>query len=136
MAMTCVCFNTGMATWWPPKYPYSVLDYTLDITSSVDVINDVIASVACSIAPSGLSELIATDLQFSTPIVVGQKKMFLTVTLSGGQPGRIYRIRFIVTMTDGRIFEFIVMQELVPELPAQFPTTPPSRGFGTPITNP
>jgi hypothetical protein len=120
------CYAIPLApSWWPPKRQGASLDYSLDISAAVDPAQDFIFFAQASVAPSGLGELALSDLQMS--------ELTLTLTTTGGQPGRIYTIKLDVTMGDGRVYEFLVYQGTPPGLRG-FPTPPPpTPGFSTPI---
>lgn len=113
--------------WWPNKLPEAVLDYALDIVQTIDPTTDTISSVSFAIAPSGAGEIVASGLTFVDQTI--------SVTLTGGVPSRIYTYKVLVTMTDSRIFEFLVYQGIPPGLPGYPVPVPPSPGFGTPITS-
>jgi hypothetical protein len=123
-------------TWWDPptKLPGSSGQYTFNITSSINPTTDFasLASVAC--APSGSGELVPSNLEISTQVINGVLNTILTVTLSGGQQNRIYTTQFLVTMTDGQIYEFLVYLEIPVIIPGDLYVVPPSADFGTPVT--
>lgn len=110
----------------PAKFPDAALDFTIDITASIDTSVDFIASASLVCAPSG-----AGEMQISNLSVAGDG---VTYTASGGQPGRWYTLKLVVTMSDGRVFAFVGAQPVSPVLVTdQPPPTPPSVGFGTAI---
>jgi hypothetical protein len=124
--MEYICFAMpGAPNWWPGKSQSATLDYSLDISSAIDPAVDIIQTVSAAIAPSGASEVGGSNLMVSDDAV--------TLTMSAGQPGRIYTVSFIVTMVDGRIFEFFVYQGVPPGLPGYPVVPPPNPGFGTPL---
>jgi hypothetical protein len=104
----------------------ATLDYSLDISCAINPEYDIISTVTAACAPSGAGEMQISNLQFAGDV--------LTLTTSGGQPGRIYTVMFIVTMFDGRVFEFLVYQGVPPGLPGYLVPVPPSPGFGQAIT--
>lgn len=115
----------GAPNWWPPKLPGATLDYTLDVSCAVDTTVDIIQTVSAAIAPSGAGEMVGSNLT-----IIGDTA---TMTMTGGQPGRIYSINMVFTMFDNRIFEFLVYQGVPPALRGYPPMPPPSPGFGTPL---
>jgi hypothetical protein len=112
-------------TWWAAKSPLEYLTWSETITPYVDPAQE-IQSVSASIAPSGTGEL--------TAVAVSVFAQTLSLTLSGGQPRQIYIVQFVVTMTDGSIYQPTVNIAMRPILPTDYPQVPPSPGFGTAIT--
>jgi hypothetical protein len=110
----------------PAKFPDAMLDYTIEIPAAIDPTVDFIASVALAVKPSG-----AGEMQISSLTVADDS---LTYTASGGQPGRYHTLKFIVTMTDGRVFPFIGLQVITPVSPWDQAPRPPSWGFGAVLT--
>lgn len=113
-------------SWWPSKLPDAILDYTLDIGAAIDPAVDFIVSATAAVAPSGAGEMQPSNLRVAGAC--------LTLTMTGGQPGRTYTVKFIVPMTDNRIFEFLVRQYVPPLLPEDLPQAIPDPGFGPPAT--
>lgn len=129
----CISFNRSVVNWWPSELPEGALDYSLDITDSIDPAVDFVLSANVSVAPSGLGEIVPSNFVISTPMINGIQHTILTVTLTGGRPLRRYITKFLVTMLDGRVFPFLVYMRVLPELAGQVLTIPPAAGFGTPI---
>lgn len=109
-----------------PKFPDAVLDFTLDIPFAIDPTEDFIASVTLEMRPSGTGEMTISNLTVANDS--------LTYTASGGQPGRAQRLKFIVTMTDGRIFPFIGEQKITPVDPTDQAQPIAGDVFGPPLT--
>ena len=109
----------------PSKYPDAGLDYAIDITLAIDPAVDFVSSISVQVAPSGLGEMRISGLSLVGDVV--------TVIATGGQPGRHYRLKYIVAMTDGRVFAFVALQPVTPVLPWDQAQPIPSRGFGTAI---
>jgi hypothetical protein len=107
------------------KYPDTILDYTVDIPDAIDREQDFIASVTAAASPSGDGELVLSGLSVAD--------LGLTLTTSAGQPGRVYTIKFIVAMLNGRVFPFVVSQLVSPVLPTDQPQAVPSFEFGATI---
>ncbi|HEY8685970.1 MAG TPA: hypothetical protein VIO57_10230 [Chloroflexota bacterium] len=109
------------------KFPDATLDFTIDITAAIDTTVDFIASASLVCAPSGTGEMQISNLQ-----VAGDS---VTYTAAGGQPGRWYTLKLLVTMSDARVYTFLGTQPITPVLPTDQPSpTPPSAGFGSAIT--
>lgn len=124
MIYTCFAIPSAQ-NWWPAKPQDASLDYALDITATIDPEEDHIIQVAASVAPSGAGELVLSNLA-----MVGD---VLTLTTSGGAQGRVYVVKFLVTMANGRVYTFFVYQGVPPGLPG-FPTPlAPTPGYSTPI---
>lgn len=130
MSYTCIAIPTT-PSWFPPRQQQSVLDYSLDITSAIDPTVDFITAISAAVAPSGSGEAVPSNLLAS---VTSAGDTLLTLTLTGGVQSRVYTIMFVVTMTDGQIYEFLTYQGIPPGLPGYPVPYPPSPGFGTPIT--
>ena len=115
---------SGTPNWWPLKLQAGSLNYSLNIspvlTPGVDFISSV--SVACS--PSGSGEMV-----ISNPIVTNT---VLTLTTTGGVPGRVYTIEWTVICSDGLVYAFIVYQG-VPPIPGYLIPVAPVPTFGTPV---
>lgn len=129
LAYTCVAIPTT-PSWWPAKQAGATRDYSLEITSEIDPTVDFISVATCAVAPSGDGEMQPSGLVVS--VVDGD--IAVTVTMTGGVPSRVYTVMFVLTMSDGRVFEFFVYQGVPPGLPGYPVPAPPSPGFGTPIT--
>jgi hypothetical protein len=110
------------------KYPGEALDYSLDLSDVVDPTTDIFASVAVVVAPSGAGELSITNVTAAGSEV--------TITVAGGQPCRRYWYKITATMTDGRIFERPVWQDVKPDLPTDRPQAIPSADYGPAATWP
>lgn len=109
------------------KFPDTVREYTVTLPAWAEIGTELIASATLACAPSGSGEMQISGLTI--------ENNELTYTASGGQPGRWYSLKFLVTMTDGTVFSFIGTQPVTPVLPTDQPTqVPPNAGFGTPIT--
>jgi len=117
----------GSPNWWPRKPSGATLNYALDISCAINIEYDIISQVSASCAPSGAGEMTISDLQFQGDI--------LTITTSGGQPGRIYSVMFVVTMYDGSIYDFLVYQGIPPGLPGFPVPVAPNPGFGPSIVS-
>ena len=126
--MTYCCYAIpGAPSWWPRKLPAASLDYSLDISCAVDPSTDIISFVEAACAPSGS----ASELQISDLTVSGT---ILTLNCASGVPTRVYTISFLVSMVDGRTYEFLVYQGIPPGLPGYSVPYPLSPTYGTAIT--
>jgi hypothetical protein len=123
VAYTCYAIPT-VPSWWPAKQQGATLDYSLDISSAVNPDIDFVLSVSAAIAPSGAGEMALSD------IIVFEN--VITLTCSGGVQSRVYTIMLTVTMTDGRIFDFLVYQAVPPGLRGYAVPVAPSPGFSDP----
>lgn len=135
LACNTVTFTPGVMNWWPPKLPDAILDYALNITPAIDPSVDFAVNANVAIAPSGAGEMAASNLYITTHALCGVTNTLLTATMTGGQPGRTYQIKFDVTMSDQRVFSFLVNQDIPVIISGVTPTVPPSADFGTPLTN-
>lgn len=133
LACNCVTFTPGMLNWWPPKLPDAILDYALNITPAIDPSADFAVSAAVSIAPSGAGEMTASNLFITSNEDCSVLNTVLTVTMTGGVPGRTYIIKFDVTMSDQRVFSFLVYQDIPVIIPGTMVPVAPSSDFGTPL---
>jgi hypothetical protein len=113
-------------SWWPQKTATASLDYTLDLALIINPSEDFFQYISVAVAPSGIGELDVTNL-----IVDGT---LLTVTLSNGQPTRVYTLDFTTTMSDGRVFDFLVYIGVQRGLPGYVIAFPPDPGYGSPVT--
>jgi hypothetical protein len=104
--------------WWPAKEAGESRQYALDVS---EVVTEQIYSVGVGSAPSGPGELDLSNFD-------GYGAVFYLRT-SGGQPTRIYQIRFTVQLVDGQILRFIVHQAIPPGLPGYPIPEPPSTSF-------
>jgi len=108
-----------------PKYPGQSVDYTLDLTDVVDPVVDLLASVSVMCAPSGSGEMQISDLQVAADA--------LTVTFSGGQPGRIYTILYAASAFNGRVFDCVARMTVDKVRVTDVAQTVPTEDFGTPL---
>lgn len=113
------------ATWWSSKAPLESLVWTEMITPYINP-TDVIQTVVASIAPFGPGELTATSIS-----VIGQT---IGLTLTEGQPTRVYTVQFVVTMTNGNVYQLSLNIRVRQILPTDQPSSVPIAGFGTSIT--
>ena len=111
--------------WWPAKYKGESRDFSLDISRSIDSKSDVFKMVTVACAPSGDGELVLSNL-----FAVGA---IITLTTSVGQPTRIYDILLTITMTNNRIYEFLVNQAIPQSEPSFQVPMSPNPGFGPEI---
>lgn len=126
-SITYTCYAIpGAPNWWPRKPRGQSRDYALDITAAIDPTTDIITEVSASIAPSGSGELVGANLLVSGDVLI--------LTTSAGQPSRVYTIQFVVTMADGRVYDFFVYQGIPPGLPGYIIPPAPTPGFGTAVT--
>lgn len=112
-------------TWWVSKAPGETLTWSETLTPYMSP-TDVIASVQASIAPHGAGELSAASIS-----VIGQT---VNLTLTSGQPLRIYTIQFLVTCTNGAVYQPTVNIRVRPLLPTDQPSSAPVDGFGSTIS--
>lgn len=112
------------ATWWPSKAPGEDLIWSENMAPYLNP-GDVIETVAASIAPFGAGELTATSIS-----VIGQ---VIGLTLSGGQPRRVYTVQLLVAATNGNVYQPTVNIRVRPLLPTDQPQVAPVPGFGTAI---
>lgn len=129
----CV-YNPDSMTWWAPKLPDAILDFSLDITDSIDETQDFPISATCAVSPSGAGEMFPTNLYIETVEICGCPHTILTATMNGGQPSRTYMISFDVLMSSNRFYQFIVNQEIPTIIPGAVATVPPSPDFCSPIS--
>lgn len=108
------------------KFVDAVLDFTIDLSCAIDPTVDFPASASLACAPSGAGEMAISALSVVDDAV--------TYTAAGGQPGRLYRLKLIVSMTDGRVFVFEGEQPVLGYLPSDRPQTNFTIGFGDAIT--
>lgn len=111
---------------FPNKYPESVRDYTYRIPCPIDPTQDFVQSASVEVAPWGDGEI--TIVSFA---IVGTS---FTIKVSGGQPRQLYTYNFVVTMANGRVFEFVFIQDVLPLLPTDWPQPIVNPGFGPPVT--
>jgi hypothetical protein len=109
-----------------PKWPDTAFDFFVPVPCDIDPTADFIATVTLACAPSGTGEM-----QISNLVAVPGG---LSYTATGGQPGRLYRLKFSITMVNGRVFSFLGEQWVTALLPGDQPFAPTSPGFGTAIT--
>ena len=121
MAYTCIAVR-GTPLWWPLKPVGASLDYSLDVSQAIDPANDFIETVSVAAAPSGDGELAIDDLIVDDNL--------LTLTCGLGVASRVYTINFTITMTDGRVFNFLVNQGVSPVLPGYPVPVAPAPGYG------
>lgn len=116
--------GSGM-TWWANKAPGETLTWAETLTPYMTPL-DIIQTVAASIAPHGAGELSATSIS-----VLGQT---ISLTLTGGQPLRIYTTQFVVTCESGAIYQPTVNIRVRPLLWTDQPASAPLDGFGSTIS--
>jgi hypothetical protein len=106
--------------------PADDLDYYADVTAMLQDVGDSAASATFAISPSGTGELQAVS--FSVSGYLAQ------VWLTGGVPGRFYQSQLSIVTAAGRQFSFLIGLQMDTALAANPLPTPPSLGFGTPIS--
>lgn len=109
-----------------PKWPDTAFDFTVLVPSGFDPTVDFIASVTLACAPSGAGEMQVSNF---TAVRGG-----LSYTATGGQPGRVYRLKFSIALIGGGVFSFLAVQSVSSPLRGDQAQAAPSPGFGTPIT--
>lgn len=110
---------------WPEAEPSDDLDYSLDVSAALDEVNDTIASVAVSVAPSGSGEMSPHDVSFSGGVI--------TVWLSGGAPTRAYGVQVAVTTAANRRLSYFVSIFVSADTAVLPVPPPPYPGYGTPV---
>lgn len=108
--------------WIGPKRVAATLDYTIDITDTIDTDDLIVGATAC-VAPSGTGEMTISEIT-----VVGN---LVTVYLNGGQPARTYTIQVNVSMANSRVFEFLARCRVTPDFVTDQPQVAPSNGYGS-----
>lgn len=111
--------------WWTPKPANAVLDYYLDVSNDVTPEQDYIMQATAVVAPAGEGELDLRSLYV--------EGFVMRVTVLGGQPSRIYNVRFDVLMATGRQLSFRVNMAIPTELPGYRIPLPPVPGYGPPL---
>jgi hypothetical protein len=111
---------------WPVSEPNDSLTYGLDVSAALlDSAEEIFSASVCA-APSGAGELSVNSIFFSN------REIF--VSLSGGVPGRIYRVKITATTFSDRIFIWYVNLPIDATL-ASFPISiAPSPFFSAPIS--
>jgi len=111
---------------WPVAEPDDSLTYALDVSAALlDSAEEIFSASVCA-APSGAGELSVNSIFFSN------REIF--VSLSGGVPGRIYRVKITATTFSDRIFIWYVNLPIDATL-ASFPIPiAPSPFFSAPIS--
>ena len=112
--------------WFTPHIVGESLDYTFDISTAIAVGSDIVSNLSVQIAPSGAGEMVASNLSVNGTLA--------TITVTGGQPTRIYTILFAATMTDGRVYYFVVNQMVAAVFVTDQAPAPPSTGYGSTMT--
>lgn len=111
---------------WGVAQPGANLDYYLDARGALYAADDIINEVALSFSPYGDGELQAASLSVVDSII--------TVWLSGGVPGRSYRIKVQATTAGTRGLTWLISLKMDATLAATPLPTPEFEGFSTPIT--
>lgn len=112
--------------WFDNRYSVTNLAYNLPLNSDINLATDTILTASVAVAPSG-----AGEMEVSTFTVSGTT---LTVTPTGGQPGRTYEYQFTVTLTSGAVYSYVVYQNVQRVQITDVPQVPPDPGFGMPVT--
>jgi hypothetical protein len=102
------------------KYPDETFTYSVSLTSIMN--GGSVQRVAVASAPSGLEELRLTDL-------VGDGTNAV-LTIAGGQPGRIYTIKYAVTFDNAEVRELLATLTVGRVLRTDQPGIPHSEDFG------
>ncbi len=105
---------------WPTKQPDEVLDYFLDASAMMSEVSDTISAASISISPPAELAVQAFTANRATNM--------LTVWLSGGVPGRAYKVRIELNTAGSRTFEWIISL-LVSSALATYPLPTPAPGF-------
>lgn len=117
------CLTAG--NWWTEKAPYDTHVWSEVITPFVGSSTEVVAQVLASVAPCGAGELAIT--------AIGVSGQTISLTLTSGQPRRIYTIQFLVTMSNGQVYDMTLNIRVRPLQWADQPQVAPVSGFGTPV---
>lgn len=107
---------------WSMAQAADSLDYTLDLSAIFNTTGDIVAQVVVDIAPNGSGELTASNLATDGKAV--------NVTLSGGVPGRLYRVRFDVGTLSGRQYSWVSLLPISNEYAIYAARPPVNVGFG------
>jgi hypothetical protein len=108
------------------KYSDDTLDYALPLNVVLQSGDGAVQAVSISAAPSGLGEL-----RLLTPTVDVNA---IWVTLSGGQPGRIYVLKYLLTLGSGEVHEVLANITIARVLVTDQPAAPPATDFGGMVT--
>jgi hypothetical protein len=116
-----------MKLFWPIAEPPDNLPYSLDVSAAINDAADTIGRATASVAPSGTGEIAVSAVYVSGKIV--------TVTMSGGVPGRLYFVNIVVYTATGRSFSFYVELPLSLDQATSALPPPPSPGFGPVVSS-
>jgi len=110
---------------WPTAEPSDTLDYSLDLTAPLADVDDVIATVTLTVAPSGTGELSYSRLSVAGDVI--------TWWGAGGVAGRRYLVSVTAATGYGRAFAYVVALNIDPTLATYPLPPPPNPGPGLPI---
>lgn len=110
---------------WPIAEANESLDYSVDLTTLYAETGDSNEFIYASVAPSGTGELSIVSLDATSTT--------LDIYLSGGVPGRVYKIRLDIVTGQGREYSLIVILPIDNSCVPFAAPLPPSPDFG-PIT--
>ena len=110
---------------WPIAESGEDLDYSVDLAPLYDKTGDSNEIIYASIAPSGAGELSIVSLNASDSE--------LEIYLSGGVPGRTYKVRLDIVTAQGREYSLIVLLPIEKSCTPFIQPLPPSPDFG-PVT--
>lgn len=109
---------------WPMAEPDDHLDYGLDVSAAISDASDTITSASACVAPSGVGEVVASNLSVSNNVI--------TLYLTGGVAGRQYTVNLTANTAAGRTFVWYVYLPIDPTL-ASVPIPPPPSPYYGPI---
>jgi hypothetical protein len=110
----------------PAKFPDDMVDCPLPLDATALTGDGPITAVSVAAAPSGVDELTLTAPTVDTNAV--------WVTLAGGQPGRIYTLKYLATLASGQVREIVASITVARVQVTDQPTAPASNGFGATVT--
>ena len=84
------------------------------------------ATATLDVQPSGTGELLISALTVSRNVA--------TFIAAGGVAGRVYTLNFVLTDTDGLIFQTLVFLPVAETLAVDPPPVAPDAGFGSNLT--
>jgi hypothetical protein len=112
--------------WWPMAELNSALDYSLDWSTVFADVDDTVATVQVSIAPSGSGELETVAISVAGSVT--------TFWMSEGVPGRVYIVYVKLGTMGGRTITQLVGLRTDPRLAVWPPVAPENPDFGAVVS--
>jgi hypothetical protein len=107
---------------WPLSQAGELINYFFDISAAINTSAGTVTSIGVSVQPSGTGELQIRSVTYSGGLI--------SVFVSDGIAGRVYKIRADVILSSGAVFSWVLTLPMGVDAVINNPPVPPNPGFG------